>query len=43
MQISVTNIPLEIIDLNCLRGTYQLNLIQLTLFLERAVATILSL
>ena len=31
MQMSATNIPLEKIDLNWLRGTYQLNIIQLTL------------
>ena len=30
------NIPLEIVDLNCLRGTYQLNLIQLTLLLGKS-------
>ena len=33
MQISAPNIPLEKIALNCLRGTYQLNIIQLTLLL----------
>ena len=36
MQISATNIPLEKIDLNWLRGTYQLNIIQLTLLLGKS-------
>ena len=34
MQISATNILLKKIDLNCLRGSYQLNIIQLTLLLR---------
>ena len=36
MQISATNIPLEKIGLNCLRGNYQQNIIQLTLLLGKS-------
>ena len=36
MQISATNIPLAKFDLNCLRGTYQLNIIPLTLLLGKS-------